>query len=54
LLYVGILLASLNAILLALPVRLGWLEYRNNILPDLLYWPLILGLLLVVTVIVFY
>jgi hypothetical protein len=54
LLYLGILLASLNAILLALPLRLGWLEYRNNILPDLLYWPLLLGLLLAVTVLVFY
>ena len=50
----GILLASINAILLASPLKLKWLEYRNNMLADLLYWPLLFGLLFGATIIVFF
>ncbi len=49
LLYLAILLVALNAILLASPLRLRLLEYRDNLLPVLLYWPALLGLLLAAT-----
>ena len=53
-LYVAIVLVALNAILLVSPVRIGLIEYRHNLLPPLLYWPLLLGLLLTVTLFTFY
>ena len=53
-LYLFILLVSLNAILLASPWHLKLVEYKDNILPVLLYWPLLLSLLLVVTLFTFY
>jgi hypothetical protein len=55
LLYVAILLVALNAILLAAPLgrKLALLRYRNNLAPPLLYWPALLGALLVVTLVVF-
>ena len=56
LLNLAILLVALNAILLAAPIkrRFALLEYRNNLLPTLLYWPMLLGGLLAVTLVVFY
>lgn len=49
LLYVSILLVATNAILLTSshPPRL--ISYQDNILARLLYWPLLLGALLVIT-----
>jgi hypothetical protein len=56
LLIVAILLIVLNAIVIAAPLnrRLPFLEYRNNLLPTLLYWPAMLGALLAVTLITFF
>ena len=53
-LYLAIILVVSNAILLVSPIHLELVEYRNNILPSLLYWPLLLGLLLTVTLFTFY
>jgi hypothetical protein len=54
LLYGAILLVALNAILLASPLNLPPIEYRKNLLPVVAYWPLLLGVLLVATLLVFY
>jgi hypothetical protein len=54
LLYVAILLVSLNAILFDSSTHLGWIEYQDNLLPKLLYWPLLLGALLTITLTTFY
>lgn len=54
LLYGAILLVALNAILLASPLDLWPIEYRKNLLPVIAYWPLLLGLLLTATLLVFY
>lgn len=53
-LYLMILLVALNAILIASSFQVPFVEYRNNILPVLCYWPFLLALLLAVTVLVFY
>lgn len=54
LLYGSILLVAANALLLDAPIRLRLVDYRNNLLPDLLFWPLLLGALLVLTILVFF
>ena len=54
LLYVGIIVVVLNAILLAAPVKPKFVAHRNNLLPVLAYWPILLGLLLTVTLGVFF
>ena len=55
LLYVTILLSVANAILLlaAPPERIRFLTYEDNLLPDVIYWPALLGTLWVVTMLVF-
>lgn len=50
-LYIVILLVALNALLLALPSPPRLIAYRDNQLPRLLYWPLVTGLLLVITLV---
>jgi hypothetical protein len=54
LLYVVIIVVVLNAILLAAPMKPKFVAHRNNLLPVLAYWPVLLGLLLAVTLIVFF
>ena len=54
LLYLAILLVALNAILLDSPLRFGFLEYEDNLLPVLVYWPALLGLVLAATLATFY
>jgi len=53
-LYLMILLVAVNAILLASPFQIAFIEFRKNILPVLCYWPFLFGLILAVTVLVFY
>ena len=53
-LYAVIVVVVLNAILLASSVRPGIIAYRNNLIPTLAYWPVVLSLLLAVTLIVFF
>jgi hypothetical protein len=54
LLYVVIIVVVLNAILLAAPVKLKFIGHRNNLLPVLAYWPVLLGTLLAITLRVFF
>jgi hypothetical protein len=53
-LYLAILMVSLNAILLTTDTYLRIIEYKENVIPKLLYWPVILGILLIATVVDFY
>lgn len=53
-LYIAILVVSLNAIVFDSSNRVGWIEYQDNLLPKLLYWPLLLGALLTITLATFY
>lgn len=52
-LYLAILGLSLNAVLIATPLRESHLHYRDNLPARLLYWPLIRGTLLLATVVNF-
>ncbi|REJ46899.1 MAG: hypothetical protein DWQ53_10130 [Microcystis flos-aquae DF17] len=52
-LYIMILLVAINAILFASNIKLDWIDYKNNLIPKLLYWPTNLALLLLVTMLVF-
>ena len=53
-LYVLLVLVAVNAVLLASPINIPAVEYRHNLLPKLLYWPTLLGLLLVITFFTFF
>lgn len=52
--YLVIPLVAVNAIVLAAPWHVPVVEWNHNLLPKLLYWPLLLGLLLAVTLAVFF
>ena len=54
LLYGVIIVVVLNAIMLAAPVKPKFVAHRHNMLPVLAYWPVVLGLLLAVTLAVFF
>ncbi len=53
-LYLLILLVAVNAILLNGDRKLSLIEYKNNLLPKVLYWPSLLTMLLIITAVVFY
>ncbi|MGH2614815.1 MAG: hypothetical protein ACRDJC_06220 [Thermomicrobiales bacterium] len=53
-LYGVIVVVVLNAILLAAPWKPKFVAHRNNLLPVLAYWPVLLGFLLAVTLWVFF
>jgi hypothetical protein len=53
-LYGIIVVVVLNAILLASPVNVRLIAYRHNLVPVLAYWPVLLGLLLAITLVVFF
>ena len=48
-LYLVIVLITLNALLIALGTKFWFIDYQDNLLPKLLYWPIFLSLLLIVT-----
>ena len=52
--YLVIPLVALNAIVLAAPWQVRFVEWNHNLLPKLLYWPLLLGALLAVTLVVLF
>ena len=52
--YLLILLVALNSILLALNKNIRLIQYKENLLPKLFYWPTMLTILLVITACVFY
>ena len=54
LLYGVIVVVVLNAILLASPYNVKFVHYRSNLVPVLAYWPVVLGLLFGVTLVVFF
>lgn len=47
-------LVAVNAVLVATRRDLTLITYKNNLLPRLFYWPFVLGLLLVLTLIVLF
>lgn len=53
-LYVMILLVAIDGLLVAKRSNAFLLRYRNNLIPKLLYWPVLLTLQLLVTAMVFY
>ena len=53
-LYGAIVAVVLNAILVAAPWKPRVVAHRNNLVPVLAYWPVVLGLLLAVTVLTFF
>jgi hypothetical protein len=53
-LYLLLILVGLNAILLSSPYNIRFVEYRQNLLPKLLFWPILFALLLLVTINVFF
>lgn len=53
-LYFAILLVAVNSFMFGLETKIRFIKERDNIIPKLLYWPIILGLFLCVTIYVFY
>jgi len=53
-LYVVFLLASVNAIVFYSETNIEFIQYRNNLIPKLLYWPILLGMGLLITLVIFY
>jgi hypothetical protein len=53
-LYVVLLVVSVNSILFYSDISLPMLHYKSNLIPKLLYWPVITGVLLWVTLSFFY
>jgi len=52
--YCSILAVTLNSILFALTDHIKIIAYQDNLIPKLIYWPVILGILLIITLFVFY
>jgi|GEM_PF-1043439 len=48
------LIVSVNAIVFCATERFSWLQYRENLIPKILYWPIIFGTLFMVTLTFFY
>ena len=53
LLYMAIVTVSLNMFLIAKRPNFWLIRYQNNLIPKLLYWPLIIGTLVIATLLVF-
>ncbi len=51
--YLAIILITLNALLIALGSKCWLIQYRDNLIPKLLYWPVLLGVLLFLTLLSF-
>jgi len=52
--YLAILAVSVNSILFVSHANVSLIQYKDNFIPKLLYWPVIASLLLGVTLWVFY
>ncbi len=52
--YFAILGVSVNSILFSLSENVTLVQYKENLIAKLLYWPMLLGALFIVTVIIFY
>jgi len=53
-LYVIIVLIAIDALLFASGANITIIEYRDNLIPKLLYWPILLKLFLIITLVIFY
>lgn len=51
--YFMVTLVTVNNLLLAKKLPIKWIRYRNNLLPRILYWPLITGFILLLAVLLF-
>ncbi len=52
--YFVLLCVSINSVLLASCIENKFVDYRDNLIFKLLYWPIVLGMLLIITIINFY
>ncbi len=52
--YIATLLVTINAILFSWDIKLNLIQYQDNLIPKLLFWPLITGSLLILTLVIFY
>ncbi len=52
-LYVMILLLIIDSFFFSMEYRVGILHYRNNLLPKLMYWPTVFGVLFIITFFIF-
>jgi hypothetical protein len=52
--YLAILAVSVNSILFVSHASVSLIQYKDNLIPELLYWPAITGMLLAITLWVFY
>lgn len=53
-LYAMILLVTLNAVMVDIPGHQAFFDYRDNILPRVSFWPILLGILFSVTYLTFF
>ncbi|ROS05567.1 hypothetical protein EDC56_1104 [Sinobacterium caligoides] len=51
--YVMILMVVLNAILFSLPIKVKVIDYRDNLIPKTLYWPVLCGFFFFTTLIIY-
>ncbi|MDA5192493.1 cache domain-containing protein [Govanella unica] len=52
--YAVILAACINAILFTYDTSLRWVQYRDNLLAKILYWPTVMAAMYLVTFVIFY
>ena len=52
--YLALLLVSLNSVLFLVAKKVSLIHYNENFIPKVLYWPLILGTLFMITMLMFY
>lgn len=52
--YVMVLIVSVNSILFSWGVNVGFVQYDDNRIPKLLYWPLLSGMLFLFTLVIFW
>jgi hypothetical protein len=49
-----LLTVSINSILFTRTDTFELIEYKGNLIPKLIFWPLLLGILLIITRVIFY
>ena len=54
LIYLMLLTVSINSILFTRTDTFELIEYKGNLIPKLIFWPLLLGILLIITRVIFY
>lgn len=53
-LYIILLLQTVNSVIFAATDDVGWLEYKDNLYPKVIFFPITLGLMFIVTAYLFY